>query len=200
MSKTRGITAKVARRHEQEHADMVRRLLALHAQCTPSDLAQGLAWYERARAAAEGMSTGNLPRAAAVIAHLSPRQSWAQNLASASRMLTAADAGDARCPAVHTRVQHEKAWAVATGRAAPTANHGPKTLAFYRNILGNTDAVCVDTWALRAATGDSTKGKGLAPGKYRRVAAAYTSAAQALGMAPRDLQAAVWVHVRGAAD
>lgn len=197
--------AKRSEKWSREVTRMTRRLVALHAECTPAELAEGRAWYDRARAAAEGMAgAGGLERSAAVIAHLSPRQAWAVNVAQAARMLAAADAGEP-CPAVHMARQRAKAWAVATGKADPGANHGPKTGAFYRNILGDADAVCVDRWAARAAgapmsshKGDTRSGLGTA--LYARVARAYVRAARALGMTPRDLQAVVWVHVRGAAD
>ena len=186
---------------EREIRQMTRRLVALHAETTAADLAAGLAWYDRARAAAESMAHGGrVDRAAAVIAHLSPREQWARNVANAARILQAAAAGEPEAPAVHTTGQRAKAWAVATGAADPAANHGPKTGAFLRNILGDTDAVCVDSWAARAATGDmGHKGPG-SRAAYARMEAAYQRAAAAVGMAPRDLQAAIWVSIRGAAD
>jgi hypothetical protein len=178
---------------ELEIAKMVRRLIAAHAQCSPDEMAAGLAWYDRAAAAAQSMSGGDLPRAAAVIAHLSPRARWNVNLAWAARILTAADAGE-ECPAVSTKANRSKAWAAAHG---DVAHFGPKTFAFYSNILGDTNAVCVDSWAARAALG--TDITNVAPALYRRVETAYQRAARALGMAPRDLQAAIWTHVRGSA-
>jgi len=184
---------------------MTRRLVALHAETSPADLADGLAWYDRAQAAARDMAVGDdVARAAAVIAHLSPRQTWSQNVAAAARMLQAAESGD-DCPAVGITDprcvidQRTKAWLAATGAAAPDANHGPKTGAFWANIMGDVDRVCVDSWAARAATGDATV-TNVSPALYRRVEAAYVAAARIVGLAPRDLQAAVWVHVRGAAD
>lgn len=185
---------------ELEVRRMTRRLVALHASTTASDLAAGLAWYERARAAAESMAIGgDVERAAAVIAHLSPRESWARNVANAARVLQAAADG-AECPAVHTTGQRVKAWNVATGAADPTADHGPKTRAFLANILGDTDRVCVDSWAARAATGDASHRGPSTRGQYALMERAYQRAARAVGMAPRDLQAAIWIHVRGAAD
>lgn len=193
-----------ARKDAAEISRMTRRLLAVHLECTPAELAQGLAWYDRARAAAEGMAgAGGLERAASVIAHLSPRARWETNVSWAAKVLAAADAREP-CPNVSTGAQRSKAWQVATGWKDPGADHGPKTGAFYRNILGDTSAVCVDAWAARAATGDTSIGterkSGIGRATYRRIEAAYVRAAHALGMAPRDLQAAVWVHVRGSAE
>ena len=199
-------------RAERNHAAdlavrrMTRRLVALHASTTAADLAAGLAWYDRARAAAESMAIGDdVDRAAAVIAHLSPRQQWAANVAGAARMLQAAADGD-DCPPVgitddrRKLDQRTKAWRVATGEASPFTDHGPKTEAFLANILGDASRVCVDSWAARAATGDpSHRGPG-SRAEYARMERAYVRAARAVGMAPRDLQAAIWIHIRGAAD
>jgi hypothetical protein len=60
--------------------------------------------------------------------------------------------------------------------------------------------VCVDGWAARAALGRAPGRSGLDKRSYAKVEEAYVRAARALGMAPRDFQAAVWVHVRGSAD
>jgi hypothetical protein len=179
--------------YEAEIAAMVRRLVSLHASCTPDEMVAGIAWYDRAAAAAQSMSGGDLPRAAAVIAHLSPRARWNVNLAWAARILLAADSGQ-DCPVVSTKANRAKAWAAAHG---DVAHFGPKTFAFYSNILGDLNSVCVDSWAARAALGRdiTTFGSAL----YRRIETAYQRAAQALGMAPRDLQAAIWTHVRGSA-
>jgi len=181
-------------------AAMTRRLIALHDQCSAADLAAGRAWYDRAQSAARDMAVdGDVARAAAVIAHLSPRESWSRNVANAARVLSAvADGGD--CPAVHTMVQRVKAWQAATGTVAPDANHGPKTSAFLANILGDDRRVCVDSWAARAATGDMAHEGPSGVAQYRVMEEAYVRAADAVGISPRDLQAAIWVHVRGDAD
>lgn len=194
------------RQYETEIRRMTRRLIRLHASTTASDLAAGLAWYDRARAAAEVIAIdGDVSGAAAVIAHLSPREVWATNIAGAAAMLEAAEAG-AECPAVGIADprcgldQRQKAWGVALGIFDPEANHGPKTGAFHANIMGDSDRVCIDSWAARAATGDDDhKGPGTRL-QYAAMERAYQRAARAIGMAPRDLQAAIWVNIRGAAD
>lgn len=186
--------------YENEIRRMTRRLIRLHAETSAADLAAGIAWYDRARAAAEAIAIGDdVTGAAAVIAHLSPRESWSRNVANAAAMLQAAADG-AECPRVSTTGQRAKAWAVATGAAAPDVAHGPKTYAFWANICGDDARVCVDSWAARAATGDRTH---IGPGsraEYGRMERAYQRAAKAVGMAPRDLQAAIWTNVRGSAD
>ena len=186
---------------ETEIRRMTRRLVALHAETTAADLAAGIRWYDRARQAARAMAIeGDVESAAAVIAHLSPREQWASNVAKAARVLTAAAEGATECPAVHTFAQRTKAWAVATGQADIWADHGPKTEAFLANILGDVERVCVDSWAARAATGDMSHRGPRRRAQYELFERAYQQAARIVGMAPRDLQAAIWIHVRGAAD
>jgi S-adenosylmethionine:diacylglycerol 3-amino-3-carboxypropyl transferase len=73
--------------------------------------------------------------------------------------------------------------------------NGPKTVAFWRNITGDLDAVTVDVWAARAATGDRSRDRVTAK-QYQTIAAAYRAAADIVGANPRDVQAAVWVHTR----
>lgn len=184
---------------ELEIRRMTRRLIRLHAETTALDLAEGIRWYDRARAAAEAMAIGDdISQAAAVIAHLSPRESWSRNVANAARVMEAAADGG-QCPAVHTEKQRAKAWAAATGAVDPGANHGPKTEAFWANILGDLERVCVDSWAARAATGDASHKGPDGRYQYGLMERAYQRAARAVGMAPRDLQAAIWISVRGSA-
>jgi hypothetical protein len=75
---------------------------------------------------------------------------------------------------------------------------GEKTRAFYANILGDQNAVAVDVWAARAAEGyrDKRAPKGK---RYAAIADAYRDAADHRGLSPRDLQACVWVSIRGRA-
>lgn len=194
-----------AEKSKRQISGMVRRLVSMHGETTAAELAHGIAWYDRANKAARDMAgSGSVERAASVIAHLSPRARWETNVAWAAKMLQAADAHEP-CPAVSVTAQRSKAWAVACGTAHPANDHGPKTLAFYCGILGDSSAVCVDTWAARAATGNDaisreTGRSGIGRAEYRRIAEAYRRAAAIVGMAPRDLQAAIWVHVRGSAD
>lgn len=185
--------------------EMTARLVALRACITEGELASGLTWYDGALDAARQLAPllsapDALERAVAVIAHLSPRTRWANNVGWAATLILAASKGD-ECPRVAVRRQRNKAWAVATGEASPERGHGPKTGAFYRSILGDRDAVCVDAWALRAALGDPEAGRGGVDERaHAKVAEAYARAARIIGMAPRDFQAAVWIHVRGSAD
>lgn len=180
---------------------MTRRLLECWGEASADDLASGIAWYSRAETAAAAMASGPITArdAAGIVASLSPRNRWNVNLAQAAKVITHALSGTLDVPAVSTLSNRGKAWRIATGESPDVALSGPKVRAFFANITGDHDAVTVDVWAARAAEGCSIKA---APtgGRYNAIADAYRAAADAAGVTPREMQAAVWVHVRGSAD
>jgi hypothetical protein len=176
---------------------MRRRILAAYGEATAADLAAGLDWYRRAHDAARDLLPADPSRAAGVIAALSPRCHWRTNLVWAAAILEAAERGDASPPRVHTLAMRRLAWRIALGEAPLEVLNGPKVRAFYANITGDLDAVTVDVWAARAAAGrDVARITGRT---YTLIARAYREAAAILDMPARDVQAAVWVHVRGSA-
>jgi hypothetical protein len=73
---------------------------------------------------------------------------------------------------------------------------GQKTNAFARAIAGDTDAVVIDVWMMRAA-GMPTD----SPNKtqYREVSEAVRNVAAEFGITPRTAQALIWIIVRGSA-
>jgi hypothetical protein len=165
---------------------------------TAQDLADGLAWYDRARQMAEAMSaeTGiSVRHCAGVIAALSPRQQWGTNVAGAWRMLRAAGEGEGEPIVAGLSANRAKAWRIAQGEGPDAVLSGPKVRAFYANILGDVDAVTVDIWAARAAEGRENPH---APERrrYRLLSESYRRAGERRGMCPRDVQAAVWTVYR----
>lgn len=179
---------------------MVRRITRAYRASSAAHRAAGLGWYAEAWRVAGEIWPERPDLAAGVIAALSPRCQWSTNVVWARAMVHAARTG-APCPAVHTeKGMRPQAWRIANGEAPLSVLNGPKVRAFWSNIVGDTDAVTVDTWAARAATGLSGKDAERAistPARYRAVADAYRRAAVILGITPRECQAAVWVHVRG---
>lgn len=177
---------------------MRRRILAAYGEATAADQAAGLEWYRRAYDAAATILPDDPTRAAGVIAALSPRCQWRTNVVWAAAVIEAAERGDATPPNVHTRAMRAQAWRIANGEAALDVLGGPKVRAFFANITGDLDSVTVDVWAARAATGrtlPAVQGR-----TYALIARAYREAAALLEIPARDVQAAVWVHVRGAAE
>lgn len=189
-------------REAAEHRHWRDRLIRTYNETSAADRAAGLGWYGRAQDAAATLAAEYglaEDQAAGIIAALSPRARWSVNLRAAERVAAAAAADRDRCPAVGLRRNALKAWRIARGNPAGLTLSGPKVRAFWRNITGDHTAVTVDVWASRAATGryDAPVPSGR---RYERLARAYAAAAEVVGVSPRDLQAAIWVHVRGGAD
>jgi len=159
----------------------------------------GAAWYATAQlqAAAMVVEPGGLDRACGVVAALSPRCGWEQNLAWAAKVL-AAKRQKRGMPEVHTRAMRGQAWRIAGGEDPLDVLNGPKVRAFYRNLTGDTNAVTVDVWAARVALGrDDIAG----PGKlYTDIADAYAFAAAERNVARSTMQATTWIHIRGKAN
>jgi hypothetical protein len=157
---------------------------------------EAAAWYGRGRAHARRIarSTGvTEARAAGVVAALSPRTQWSVNLRWAEGLLRAAQAGDRHPPLVGFGSSRIKAWRIAQGERPLDVLSGPKVRAFYRNLTGDLEHVTVDVWAMRAAGFQgSLKGR-----EYDAVASAYREAARILRLRPAELQAIVWVAIRG---
>ena len=186
-----------------DHATMVRRLVAAYRGASAADADAGRRWYADAEAAAIALAAGTDGRvdretAAGVIAAFSPRMPWARNLRVAAACVDAHVAGRPM-PRMAMGASHRAAERVLAHE--PGALRAPKVRAFAANLTGDTRAVTVDVWAVRAATGDPMPdGRQITPAQYRRIAAAYTEAAERVGIEPRDLQAVVWVSIRGRAS
>lgn len=162
----------------------------------------GVDWYADAQRAIMAMAATHgrtVETVAGVVAALSPRTAWSQNLAAADRILADREAR------VGTGGNRRKARAIVDG-ADPMAvlvnngsSTGHKVRAFYMNLIGHHDHVTVDVWAWRAATGGDERIKRLdSAAWYGAVARAYARAAAARGLAPAVFQAVVWCEVRGA--
>lgn len=221
MSRTSA--APVLSDHERNAA--VRRVCRTFRGTGIFERTAGLGWYATAWDAAGAIARAVVGAAAwsrmsaderraltaqvaGVIAALSPRCQWSTNVAWASAVMLAARRGGA-CPAVHTKTMRRQAWRIARGEAPLSVLHGPKVRAFWANIVGDTDAVTVDVWAVRAARGDRptvADGRGrmryadngrVSAREYAAYADVYRRAARRLGVTPREVQAAVWVAVRG---
>lgn len=173
----------------------VDNILAVWDRATPAVREAGATWYGEAREAAltlAAQSGRSLDCAAAVIAHMSPRTTWARNVAGAAAVLLTGEAPGC----IGANVARALA-AVESDDPLSTIN-GPKTRAFAANILGDTDAVTVDVWALRIATGTHTADEKILSrkGGYATVAAAYREAAALVGVSPATMQAATWIVAR----
>lgn len=181
--------------------ETVARILATFDRATASDIEAGATWYgaDATAVVAAVSEAGCLSAecAAVVIAHLSPRTSWARNVAGA---MAAAEGYQGH--GVMSGNYGRAYAAIASYRRGgnPLATFGPnahKTHAFARNLLGDRTAVTVDVWALRVALGpDADESVLKRAGVYAAVSEAYRVAARARGVDPTTMQATTWVVAR----
>lgn len=167
-------------------------LVAIYRDATPAQIARGRDWYPGARRKCSAIARDTatpLRRVVGVLAVTSPDCQLATNLGWARKACDSPGASVGRYPARMSRVSAE----IVRGERRPSDVGGPKVAAFYRAIIGDTDAVVLDRWALRAAghTRDTAT-----PRQYDRIAADFREAAAIVGETPRDFQAVIWIVLR----
>lgn len=149
----------------------------------------GWRWYTDARALVQGLATVYNKRdetVAGVIAALSQREQWTRNVRRAEAALRA---GEATGGMLQSRI---KANRILAGEHPRKVLSGPKTRAFYRALLGDDNAVVIDTWMCRVY-GHHEKPT---PKQYKRLAQRVRREARARGIPPAVWQAIQWVEVR----
>ena len=146
---------------------------------------------------------------AGVIAALSPQTAWDDNIRAATELISG------KRPKMQTEARINKAKEIRDGidicpqKVARILN-GPKITAFYWNILGDEDAVTVDSHAVTVAlcppdklkrdSGNFWPSLGAPPVKaqYRFLSGCYAHAAKKVGLSPSELQARTWAAIRRA--
>jgi hypothetical protein len=166
---------------------------AYHQHCLMADFGQveqASVWYhdaaEVARQVASNM-TIDMERAACIVAAFSPRERWSVNVRKALQYsIGMTPAG----------LSNNLAMADASLVHGFDALKGQKTNAFARAIAGDTDAVVIDVWMMRAA-GMQTD----SPNKtqYNILSDAVRKVAGEFHLTPRTAQALIWIVKRGSA-
>lgn len=186
------------------------RLVELYEGASMEARAAGRNWYARAHEVARAIAERadvELERAAAAVAAASPRTTWSANVATAAAVARAHRDGRPvpdRLPGIPTLGRNIQAAASAlVGGPYPA---GPKVRSFYCNIVTrgapcshDVPCVTIDTIAARAAL-DVPRGAGVprvTAKMYGELADAYRRAATAIGEAPAQFQATIWVAWRG---
>lgn len=160
----------------------------------------GRTWYADAWQLAMTLDPEQPTRAAGVIAALSPRVSWTQNV----RMATLAYHDRAALRGLGQSLR--SADRILSGEDPLTVLQGAKTSSFYRNIAGDHDSVTVDRHAYDIAVGrvtdDKTREALSRKGAYESIATLYRRAARILSreygriITPAEVQATTWVAWR----
>jgi hypothetical protein len=160
-------------------------------QATLAQTEAAAVWYFDAQEVAEDVAENlgaSLEIGASVVSAFSPRERWSSNVAKA----LAFSQGK---PVVG--LSNNIRMAEAARVAGFDALKGLKTNAFARAIAGDTDAVVIDVWMMRAAgmpTDSPNKSQ------YREVSEAVRNVAAEFGITPRTAQALIWIIVRGSAS
>lgn len=214
-------------------APHTRNVTRLFRSASPEDMSAGRDWYARAsRLAAELAESlpadhphhGDVSRAAAVIAVLSPQLSWTANVRAARDVYEAASrlawrmTGERDDDAIAfiadafrglRRNGRKAARLLTTNDPTDEIVSGPKVTAFWRTIADPTDprGVVVDRHAvdvtINRVTDDATRGRLLGKrGAYEVVSACYVRAARILAaelgepITPAEVQAVTWTTWR----
>jgi hypothetical protein len=148
-------------------------------------------WYAEAQEVAEDVAENmgtTLEIGASIVSAFSPRERWASNVAKA--LAFSMNKPVAGLPNNLRMAQN----AMVIGF---DALKGLKTNAFARAIAGDTNAVVIDVWMMRAANMPTDSPN---KGQYRELSEAVTIVAGEFGISPRTAQALIWIIVRGKAS
>ncbi len=168
----------------------VRKLIAHYERATADEHLAGESWYAQARSVARQLSRQHAVSpavAAGVIAALSPRVTWKQNIRLADAVLGLTYERGAFGHNLN------KARRISNGERPLDVLRGPKTRAFYRALTGDESSGVIDIWMTRAMGIRSLTNKA-----YAAAVRALQRAATAVGTTVAKFQAVVWVTIRGA--
>lgn len=180
---------------------LTRRILRAYDSATDAQRETGRDWYSNAQKWVQATSSEfsmDTETVAAILAVLSPRCDWSDNLIDARTMIeTAHDETAGEYPPVTALgANRDKAAYILNGADPNEIVRGPKVSTFWRNLLGDPDAVTIDSWAMRAVGMPDVP----TPRTHREVESAYRRAAKLRNETPSAMQAIVWVVTRGKAD
>jgi hypothetical protein len=178
-----------------DHETMVANIVATFERASASQVERGRVWYRAANCIVSeiGLLTETPTHIVAyVLAALSPRNPWAWNVADAYAFCTAFADSQPMPTATTFKRNARNAWVALEERRYPWRGPALKVRAFVDAIMGECNAVVVDTWAARVATnGEVDYVPGV--GAYRAIAAAYSDAARRVHMLPVEVQAITWL-------
>ena len=161
-------------------------------QATLAQVEAASVWYHEAQEEAEDIAEimgVSLEVGARVVSSFSPRERWASNVAKAFAF-------------AHGKpikgLSNNLAMANNSLTMGFDALNGQKTNAFARAIAGDTDAVVIDVWMIRAAHLDASKG--VNKKQYNTLVDSVRKVASEFGLTPRTAQALIWIVKRGSGE
>ena len=156
-----------------------------------SQMEAAATWYLEAQEVAEDVAEilgVDLERGASIVSAFSPRERWATNVAKAYAFANGKPVSG---------LSNNLRMAETAKVSGFDALKGLKTNAFARAIAGDSDAVVIDVWMMRAAGMDTDSPN---VGQYKALSQAVRDAAAEFGITPRTAQALIWIIVRGSAS
>jgi len=190
------------------HEEKMSHLENLFNRIPSSDRSVAISWYQEAHDFAHFLSFTyhiSIEQAAGVIAVLSPRITWEQNLSGAMNLTLAHFEGkeiyEVEVHAFQSNVV--KAWNILCNPNVATelllGKRAPKVRAFYDNILypqSSTD-VTIDSWMVRAYYNDiHLLGTIKNEDERRAIKAEVERLAIKYGFRALDMQAILWIQIR----
>lgn len=172
--------------------DYALNVLNTYIAASDDEVTAGMTWYDDANALALELSPDNVWRGAGVIAAFSPRVKWDQNIVLARRAFKNGVASG------HTNAMCNIANRILNGEHPLDVMKGEKTRAFTAAIAdpANSTIATIDRHAYNIATGESVSEPKIGKRLYRELAAAYTDAANYVGISTPQIQAITWVKYR----
>jgi hypothetical protein len=157
-------------------------------QATMQQVEQASVWYFEAQEVAEDVAEilgTSLEVGASIVAAFSPRERWATNVAKSYAFANGKPVSG---------LSNNLKMANDSLSLGFDALKGLKTNAFARAIAGDSQAVVIDVWMMRAANMDTDS-----PNKsqYLALSDAVRKVASDHGITPRTAQALIWIIVRG---
>jgi hypothetical protein len=159
-------------------------------RATLGQVEEASVWYHEAQDVAQEVANNlnsSLEVGAGVVSAFSPRERWSSNITKAVSFSLGKSV---------TGLTNNLKMANAVLDGGIDALNGLKTNAFARAIAGDTEAVVIDVWMMRAAEmlSDSPT-----QGQYLALTKAVNKVAGEFGLTPRTAQALIWIVARGSA-
>jgi hypothetical protein len=178
-------------------AAMADRALGFWHSADPKTLVAGASWYPVIAGRACAIAPSNTAdETLSAMAVLSPRITVAQNLIDLETVVTGRPWITSAFPANVERARRLLAGEPFDSVVGPA----PKVRAFRANLLGDPEAVTVDTWMVTVLLGLKLGERDQhvpTVAQYKRLAAILRDAARSVNAEPRTFQATVWIAARG---
>jgi hypothetical protein len=170
------------------YTDLFRDLVMV---ATLGQVEESSVWYHDAEDIANTVATNmgiTLEQGASVVSSFSPRERWETNV----RKAIAFSKGEEVLGLSNNLLMANNSLIKGFD-----ALNGQKTNAFARAIAGDSGAVVIDTWMLKAAQVDF---KSPSQSQYNAMASAVRNVASEFGLTPRTTQALIWIVKRGSSS